>query len=233
MKAEENNHLCRLSFRKTSSEFKCSVREGCNFSDKVSQNQACLRHLNLCWHKLRQTLKSLLGILAKWLYSKHCQTVSYYTIVYLLDKYLFYLTTVVSKQKNIFGAFLKQNSGSERWLRMEAQEGLPSGSAAPWYFLCAWVLASPCVSLSGTLLDWGVLYHFSIWQCYPGVGQCWWMVTLNCAAVLLRIPPGKSWLQWPARHSELQLGFPLMRRRAKDLHLGYPNCTNLKMSITG
>lgn len=102
MKAEENNHLCRLSFRKTSSEFKCSVREGCNFSDKVSQNQACLRHLNLCWHKLRQTLKSLLGILAKWLYSKHCQTVSYYTIVYLLDKYLFYLTTVVSKQKKHF-----------------------------------------------------------------------------------------------------------------------------------
>lgn len=102
MKAEENNHLCRLSFRKTSSEFKCSVREGCNFSDKVSQNQACLRHLNLCWHKLRQTLKSLLGILAKWLYSKHCQTVSYYTIVYLLDKYLFLFDNCCFQTKKTF-----------------------------------------------------------------------------------------------------------------------------------
>lgn len=128
MKAEENNHLCRLSFHKMSSEFKCSVREGCDFSDKVSQNQACLRHLNLGWHKLRQTLESLL---AKWLYSKHCQAVSYYTIVYLLDKYLFYLTTVVSKQKTFLLPFWNKTLAVRGGYGWKHKRGFPAAVLHP------------------------------------------------------------------------------------------------------
>ena len=156
------------------------LSKGCDFSGKVSQNQACL--LGTSQLGLMQTAASVSNHCWKFWRNGCIQNTAeqcHGIPSVLLDEYLFYLTTGFFQTKNGFSTFPKQNSGSERWLWMEAQRGwcclgFPAAVLHPSAFHVhgCWP-ASPRVSLSGPLPDWGALYRFSIWQRCPGAARCW------------------------------------------------------------
>lgn len=146
IKAGENHHLCRLSFPRMSSDFKCSemLSEGGDFPDsflksglletsQLGLTQAEANVSSPCWKF--------------WLNGCARSTAEQYRRIpsVFLDKYLVYLTTVTSKHKTFsvpcWNRALAVRGGYGWKCRGAGAASVSGDSAAPQGFPCVWVLA--------------------------------------------------------------------------------------------
>lgn len=234
IKAEENNHLCRLSFPKMSSEFECSVRDAFKglwfFRSSFSKSGL----LETSQPGLTQTEANVSNPCWQFWPNGCIQDTAqqYHSIPPIfLGKYLFYLTTVVSKQKMVLVGICNKTL-AVRWLWMEARRGpvLPGIPAAVLHPGASQVggcwPASPRVHPSGALPGWGALCRFSFRQCCPGTVLHWWMVTSNCESG--PAGAGVTWLPVGSEAPWTAAWLSARGRRANDLPFGLSTLHRLK-----